>query len=151
MSFPSTSVGRRTWTWSLEARGILTARMSENNPPFHPSYYAPSFETPDNDPSYWALPEFPPFGAQYIDPAYGSTESSGQSMTPNGQNVAGKIAIPRHTFAGSPVPSGRVRRACQNCRDQKAKCSGHQPTCQRCEESGARCYYGDRKREKTAK
>ncbi|OJJ47977.1 hypothetical protein ASPZODRAFT_1823122 [Penicilliopsis zonata CBS 506.65] len=62
-----------------------------------------------------------------------------------------KVAIPRTSNPTNWTSSGRVSRACENCRDQKAKCSGHRPTCQRCQEAGIRCSYGDRKRERTAK
>ncbi|PLB50406.1 hypothetical protein P170DRAFT_353359 [Aspergillus steynii IBT 23096] len=62
-----------------------------------------------------------------------------------------KVQIPRSTNPSTWTTSGRVSRACENCRDQKAKCSGHRPTCQRCQESGLQCSYGDRKREKMAK
>ncbi|KAJ5988506.1 hypothetical protein N7481_003716 [Penicillium waksmanii] len=60
-----------------------------------------------------------------------------------------KVPIPRSVFPSNYTTSRRVSRACENCRDQKAKCSGHRPSCQRCLVSDARCFYGDRKREKT--
>ncbi|RAH43832.1 putative C6 transcription factor [Aspergillus brunneoviolaceus CBS 621.78] len=63
----------------------------------------------------------------------------------------GRVRIPRSATSTAWTSSGRVSRACENCRDQKAKCSGHRPTCQRCQEAGIRCSYGDRKREKLAK
>ncbi|KAJ5449306.1 hypothetical protein N7445_004127 [Penicillium cf. griseofulvum] len=62
-----------------------------------------------------------------------------------------KVAIPRTSQPGSWTSSGRVSRACENCREQKAKCSGHHPSCNRCLDSGVQCSYGDRKREKMAK
>ncbi|KAJ5908885.1 hypothetical protein N7495_001567 [Penicillium taxi] len=62
-----------------------------------------------------------------------------------------KVAIPRPTNPITWTSSGRVSRACENCRDQKAKCSGHRPACHRCKDAGIRCSYGDRKREKMLK
>ncbi|KAJ5659973.1 hypothetical protein N7507_006424 [Penicillium longicatenatum] len=62
-----------------------------------------------------------------------------------------KVAIPRITTASAWPSSSRVSRACENCREQKAKCSGHRPACHRCKEADVRCSYGDRKREKMAK
>ncbi|KAJ5340382.1 hypothetical protein N7541_009506 [Penicillium brevicompactum] len=62
-----------------------------------------------------------------------------------------KVPIPRIAHPGNLATSGRVSRACENCREQKAKCSGHRPTCDRCKDAGVRCLYGDRKGEKMAK
>ncbi|KAJ5340277.1 hypothetical protein N7541_009401 [Penicillium brevicompactum] len=62
-----------------------------------------------------------------------------------------KVQIPRIAHPGNLATSGRVSRACENCREQKAKCSGHRPTCDRCKDAGVRCLYGDRKGEKMAK
>ncbi|KAJ5179865.1 hypothetical protein N7492_003075 [Penicillium capsulatum] len=62
-----------------------------------------------------------------------------------------KVAIPRATFPSPSSNSGRVSRACENCREQKAKCSGHRPACHRCQDGGLRCSYGDRKHERMRK
>ncbi|KAI2790326.1 hypothetical protein POX_d05836 [Penicillium oxalicum] len=62
-----------------------------------------------------------------------------------------KVPIPRATRPVAYSTGGRVSRACEACRDQKAKCSGHRPSCHRCQESGMTCSYGDRKREKMLK
>lgn len=62
-----------------------------------------------------------------------------------------KVPIARIAHHGNWVPSGRVSRACDHCREQKTKCSGHRPTCDRCKDAGVRCSYGDRKGEKIAK
>ncbi|KAJ6100708.1 hypothetical protein N7499_000338 [Penicillium canescens] len=62
-----------------------------------------------------------------------------------------KIAIPRAANTKPLANPGRVSRACVNCRDQKVKCSGHRPTCHRCQMSAVTCIYGDRKREKMVK
>ncbi|KAJ5123579.1 hypothetical protein N7448_009676 [Penicillium atrosanguineum] len=63
-----------------------------------------------------------------------------------------KVPIPRSAYPSSWTPtSGRVSRACENCREQKAKCSGHRPACQRCQDADTPCSYGDRKREKLLK
>lgn len=50
-----------------------------------------------------------------------------------------KLPIPRATHIGTPG-NVRSRHACKNCREQKAKCTGHQP-CRRCYENGANCIY----------
>ena len=65
--------------------------------------------------------------------------------------VNAKVAIPRNAHTSSWTSSGRVSRACENCREQKAKCSGHRPVCHRCLDTGVPCSYGDRKREKMVK
>lgn len=70
---------------------------------------------------------------------------------PGQRPMNAKVPIPRSVYSSSYTTSGRVSRACENCREQKAKCSGHRPSCQRCQDSGARCSYGDRKREKLVK
>ncbi|KAJ9301169.1 transcriptional regulator family: Fungal Specific TF [Paecilomyces variotii] len=50
-------------------------------------------------------------------------------------------------------PSGRrrVARACEPCREQKVKCGGQQPACERCQGYGVACYYSEGKRERVAK
>ena len=85
-----------------------------------------------------------------------TTESiPGHNEPPPGDQVSNpKVAIPRATYSSIPPSissSGRVSRACESCREQKAKCSGHRPTCLRCQDNGIRCSYGDRKREKMQK
>ncbi|KAF3386669.1 hypothetical protein F1880_001508 [Penicillium rolfsii] len=62
-----------------------------------------------------------------------------------------KVPIPRTTRVVNYTSSARVGRACENCREQKAKCSGHRPSCHRCQDAGVPCSYGDRKREKMLK
>ncbi|KAF9882922.1 hypothetical protein FE257_004878, partial [Aspergillus nanangensis] len=44
-------------------------------------------------------------------------------------------------------PTARTPRACEPCREQKAKCSGDYPTCKRCHSAGACCFYGLTKRQ----
>lgn len=70
---------------------------------------------------------------------------------PSSDRVNAKVAIPRNAQPSSWTSSGRVSRACENCREQKAKCSGHRPTCHRCLDSRVPCSYGDRKKEKMVK
>lgn len=70
---------------------------------------------------------------------------------PSSDRVNAKVAIPRNAQPSSWTSSGRVSRACENCREQKVKCSGHRPTCHRCLDAGVPCSYGDRKREKMVK
>ncbi|KAF9887022.1 hypothetical protein FE257_010638 [Aspergillus nanangensis] len=128
-----------------------------NRLPFHyPSYSAPS-DLAENEPTFsdWANPQYAQsyFGPPITyDMSSGFTETPGASRTnPGDRSFNSKVPIPRSTNPSSWTSSGRVSRACENCREQKAKCSGHRPTCQRCQESGIRCSYGDRKREKMAK
>ncbi|CAI7599005.1 unnamed protein product [Penicillium viridicatum] len=66
------------------------------------------------------------------------------------QPMNAKVAIPRLDL---PLASnnGRVSRACHNCRKQKNKCSGHRPSCLRCQEANVLCVYVDGKREKNAR
>ncbi|KAK4657618.1 hypothetical protein QC762_000930 [Podospora pseudocomata] len=39
------------------------------------------------------------------------------------------------------IPRRRVRRACQNCHEKKARCSGSTPSCDRCTAQGLHCVY----------
>ncbi|KAI1832370.1 transcriptional regulator family: Fungal Specific TF [Penicillium roqueforti] len=66
-------------------------------------------------------------------------------------SIKTKIQIPRSAQAATWTSAGRTSRACENCREQKAKCSGHHPTCKRCEDAGIRCFYSDRKKDKVLK
>ncbi|KAL1845826.1 hypothetical protein Plec18170_009532 [Paecilomyces lecythidis] len=50
-----------------------------------------------------------------------------------------------------PAGRRRVARACEPCREQKVKCGGQQPACERCQGYGVACYYSDGKRERVAK
>ncbi|KAE8354634.1 fungal-specific transcription factor domain-containing protein [Aspergillus coremiiformis] len=136
--------------------------MSNSNrpPPFHyPSYTSsPSSEYPGNEATFndWVLP-------QYSQPSYAPSatydtvagfveNSAGTSAMLTGEQPSNsKVAIPRSANPGNWTSKGRVSRACEKCREQKAKCSGHRPTCLRCQEAGTHCSYGDRKREKMAK
>lgn len=76
---------------------------------------------------------------------------------PNSNLISGqrslnpKVPIPRTTLPVNYTNKGRVGRACENCREQKAKFSGHRPSCHRCQNAGVPCSYGDRKREKMLK
>ncbi|KAL4927355.1 putative C6 transcription factor [Aspergillus undulatus] len=119
--------------------------------------YPPSSQISENDPTYgWVASGFP----QASFPPQGPSEAASNQAESSSQAVAAalpehslnnKVAIPRS--ANSPAVSnrGRVSRACENCREQKVKCSGQRPTCQRCQDAGIQCSYGDRKREKLAR
>lgn len=74
----------------------------------------------------------------------------GASRVTGEQAVNAKVAIPRLDLPVA-TPNGRVSRACHNCRKQKNKCSGHQPSCLRCQETNVACVYVDGKRERNAK
>jgi hypothetical protein len=129
-----------------------------NRPPFF-SYgsYPSSSDFQENEPAYsdWTSSQFPQahFGPQInYEPVPSYVENpAGPRLGAGERSLNSKVAIPRSANPSSWTSSGRVSRACENCREQKAKCSGHRPTCQRCQESGIRCSYGDRKREKMAK
>ena len=140
---------------------FLFLTMSGNNtPPIFPYRYYPSSPVAqEHDPAFsWSFsgpqtsPQ-PPY-EPHVNPETGtrlSQNPAGPSIVPAEPNPTTKVPIPRTTVPNSVVVSGRVSRACEPCREQKAKCSGHQPVCQRCQESGIRCSYGDRKREKLAR
>jgi hypothetical protein len=54
-----------------------------------------------------------------------------------------KVAIPR-IQQGDLVPAnqkGRIKHACVACQQQKARCSGEQPQCQRCSDLDLECNY----------
>lgn len=62
-----------------------------------------------------------------------------------------KVAIPRRLNPKVWTSKNRVSRACDPCREQKAKCTGQRPSCQRCRQSDITCTYSDKKREQDAK
>ncbi|KAI9926700.1 hypothetical protein MW887_003793 [Aspergillus wentii] len=137
--------------------------MGDRNrpPPFPYTPYSSSssgFQGDDSSLTDWTVRRYsqPSFGPQVnttVETAPGFSEDSpSTSRVPAGDRPwSSKVPIPRSANSSQWTSSGRVSRACENCREQKAKCSGHRPSCQRCLDTGARCSYGDRKREKTAK
>ncbi|KAJ5688971.1 hypothetical protein N7462_003363 [Penicillium macrosclerotiorum] len=102
-------------------------------------------------------------------PASGFTQSAGSGLLrntdlvslPEGypgsnlrlgeQSINPKVPIPRAKHFFNSTSTGRVSRACVNCHELKAKCSGHRPSCHRCQEAGIPCSYADRKHEKIRK
>ncbi|KAJ5939721.1 hypothetical protein N7466_002855 [Penicillium verhagenii] len=62
-----------------------------------------------------------------------------------------KVAIPRESNTQIIRLKGRVSRACDTCRGQKAKCSGQRPACQRCRQSDMTCIYSNTKGDRDAK
>lgn len=82
--------------------------------------------------------------------AFGAYYPWGTSRVTGEQPMNPKVAIPRLDL---PLASnnGRVSRACHNCRKQKNKCSGHRPSCLRCQEANVLCVYVDGKRERNAR
>ncbi|KAL2800044.1 fungal-specific transcription factor domain-containing protein [Aspergillus keveii] len=134
--------------------------MSDTNypSPFPFTSYTPSSEVPENEPVYgWVAPAFPQPSFPTQAPPSETTTNSSDVVANTSTTVSqerplnSKVAIPRSTSSNTVPNRGRVSRACENCRDQKVKCSGQRPTCQRCQESGIQCSYGDRKREKMAR
>ncbi|KAI9036648.1 Zn(II)2Cys6 transcription factor [Aspergillus affinis] len=54
-----------------------------------------------------------------------------------------KVPISKSTKRTSAIGdhASRAGRACENCHKRKYKCSGHQPTCRRCQVAGVRCVH----------
>ncbi|KAL2815083.1 fungal-specific transcription factor domain-containing protein [Aspergillus cavernicola] len=128
--------------------------MSDSNHPsfpFNSSSYTTSTERPENEPVYgWVAPAF----SQTSLPLQGLFEPTcnlADAAAPQERSLNSKIAIPRSANSNAIPNRGRVSRACETCRDQKVKCTGQRPACQRCQELGIQCSYGDRKREKLAR
>ena len=126
------------------------------SPPFsYPSFSSSDTRETEGTPRDRSESHFsqPPVGFSEVFPS--STENPAGAFrtttTTGNRPMNAKVPIPRTATASNWTSSGRVSRACENCREQKAKCSGHRPTCQRCQEAGVQCSYGDRKREKMAK
>ncbi|KAJ5393986.1 uncharacterized protein N7487_011627 [Penicillium crustosum] len=125
--------------------------MSEN-------FGTPYSEYPnvENEINYdWAVPGYPQpspfeFNTENI-PLHDIRDNRDIRDYLSNDRVNAKVAIPRNAQPSSWTSSGRVSRACENCREHKAKCSGHRPTCHRCLDAGVPCSYGDRKREKMVK
>lgn len=126
--------------------------------PFPYASYTSSSDPPGNDPTFSDC-TVPNITEQASGPQanFETTPTVAESQPPANQgerSLNTKVAIPRKPGTASSrnwSSSGRVRQACKNCRQRRAKCSGHHPTCQRCQEMGIRCSYSDRKKEKVAK
>jgi hypothetical protein len=133
--------------------------MSENFPP-RPLYPEYASDVPENESApleqVRPIPGYPqpimPFGlAPYNELVTRHQDPPEASPIPSERSLNPKVPIPRTTRPINYTSSGRVGRACENCREQKAKCSGHRPSCHRCQDAGIPCSYGDRKREKMLK
>ncbi|KAJ5840138.1 uncharacterized protein N7525_005326 [Penicillium rubens] len=131
--------------------------MDENFAPY--SEYS-NYANLENEFNYdWAVPEYPqpsPFEVNTEIPRDNRDHRDHRGIrdypiSNTTDRVNAKVAIPRNAQSSSWTSSGRVSRACENCREQKAKCSGHRPACHRCLDSNVPCSYGDRKREKMVK
>lgn len=123
----------------------LRPEDSSDHPESEPGAFAYDWSIPDHTPSL-------PFGYQdSVDPVLGVGSASGPGNPPEEQSNNAKVPIPRSTNPNIWTSSGRTSRACENCRDQKAKCSGHRPACTRCKDAGLQCIYSYRKREKILK
>jgi hypothetical protein len=129
--------------------------MSENFPG-RPLIPEGASDIPENESAPfhydWALPGY----AHPPPPSFPANADrfTGRDDLPNpgDRYVNAKVPIPRTVYPSTwTTNSGRVSRACENCREQKAKCSGHRPACQRCQDAAMPCSYGDRKREKLLK
>lgn len=110
----------------------------------------------DKDPSPYDTAELENREASPLTPleststVFGAYHPWSTSRVAGEQPMNAKVAIPRLDL---PLASnnGRVSRACHNCRKQKNKCSGHRPSCLRCQESNVLCVYVDGKRERNAR
>ncbi|OQE96375.1 hypothetical protein PENNAL_c0001G10135 [Penicillium nalgiovense] len=120
----------------------------------------PNYANLENEFNYdWAVPEYPqpsPFEINAENPRDNHDHREIRDIRDypifnTTDRVNAKVAIPRNAQSSSWTSSGRVSRACENCREQKAKCSGHRPACHRCLDANVPCSYGDRKREKMVK
>ncbi|GLA10349.1 hypothetical protein AnigIFM60653_003249, partial [Aspergillus niger] len=138
--------------------------MSDDNRslPFPcPSYPSSTSTFLDSEPNHhsWPVRKYsqpssvdPPVPYECVPTRHAEDSAAGGSQgTPSGRTLDSKVAIPRTVSISTRTSSGRVSWACEHCRAQKAKCSGHRPTCQRCQGLGIRCLYGDRKGDKMAK
>lgn len=100
----------------------------------------------------WPLPGYPqslpiclPVNSDLLT---GRDEPPGPHPGNGNQLINAKIPISRIARHNNCTSSGRVSRACDNCREKKTKCSGNRPSCHRCHDARVQCSYGDRKREK---
>ncbi|KKK15523.1 hypothetical protein P175DRAFT_0533057 [Aspergillus ochraceoroseus IBT 24754] len=124
--------------------------------PFPYSSYTPS-DFPETGPVYGWLastythPSFTAQGPSEVTPTLAEPSTNAPTAAIPDRSLNSKVAIPRSAHPAVVPSRGRVGRACDLCRDQKVKCTGERPTCQRCQESGIQCSYGDRKREKMAR
>ncbi|KAJ5272251.1 hypothetical protein N7524_005520 [Penicillium chrysogenum] len=114
----------------------------------------PSAPHNDNDHLIYDTAEFESSEASALTPrestVFGAYPSWSTPGVAGEQPMNAKVAIPRlePPLANS---NGRVSRACHNCRKQKNKCSGHRPSCIRCQEANVLCVYVDGKRERNAR
>lgn len=60
-----------------------------------------------------------------------------------------KVPIPRQRNTAASRHNRRVPRACESCRLRKTKCSGENPVCRLCHDTGTACVYPLAIREKT--
>ncbi|KAJ5366682.1 hypothetical protein N7541_000623 [Penicillium brevicompactum] len=102
--------------------------LVDDSASFHSTWTAPDYNLPSLEA---AIPE--------------------NTLTATCDQANAKVPIPRTAQSTRWIARGRVSRACENCRDKKVKCSGNRPVCDRCRNTGAACFYGDRKKEKTVK
>lgn len=137
------------------AKLIVTMSGNSRHPPLSSSH--PSASDLGEDVGLFSY-DWSVLGNQQEDSSEPSTRASESPnpfyeshINPTTQPPNPKIAIPRAANTKPLVNPGRVSRACLNCREQKVKCSGHRPTCHRCQITAVTCIYGDRKREKMAK
>ncbi|KGO78389.1 Transcription factor, fungi [Penicillium italicum] len=116
----------------------------------------PSVSKNDKDP-FTAEPESreasPLTPLETTSTAFGAYYPWSKSQVTGEQPMNPKVAIPRLDLplASNNSNNGRVSRACHNCRKQKNKCSGHRPSCLRCQEANVLCVYVDGKRERNAR
>lgn len=159
-------VKRTRCSFSLPQHAVQSTNPSPSNTmgdKFHPPQSNPDPEYPghtsgiqENESAPFIydnlIPEYtqpPPFRHLTNTKPIPSTDDR---LIPNPErSLNPKVPIPRSAYPRNFIVSRRVSKACENCREQKAKCTGNRPTCQRCQDAGIRCFYGDGKGEKMLK
>jgi len=112
-------------------------------------------DTTSSDSAFRSAPSWLDSGSSTMNSNVSSAVSgaTGQPLieSPVQQPLNEKVAIPRVSNPEIPTSNKRTSRACDACHEQKVKCSGHRPACQRCREGDIICIYTGRKREREAK
>ncbi|KAI0695036.1 hypothetical protein BC835DRAFT_986263 [Cytidiella melzeri] len=121
----------RIYGWNSSTVSSPSAYSSAMSPSSNISSVAPSVTrtpAPDDDDTCWNLiPYDVPWGPDYYAYQVGSLPG------PDGACLL--LRSP------TPLDKRRTVRACEKCRERKAKCSGDRPSCVRCIDKGRACIY----------